>query len=83
VEAQARLVAAYAAGLYRLPSVEEMERVIVEDQQKYTGHMLDRPRHTQQLDYFIYEHDMRAREIPRGRARAEAEGAPQLAGRSS
>ncbi|CAI9412160.1 flavin-containing monooxygenase [Nocardioides sp. T2.26MG-1] len=70
VEAQARLVAAYAAGLYRLPSVEEMERVIVEDQQKYTGHMLDRPRHTQQLDYFIYEHDLRAKEIPAGRKRA-------------
>ncbi len=83
VEAQARLVAAYAAGLYRLPSVEEMERTIVEDQHKYTGHMLDRPRHTQQLDYFIYEHDMRTREIPRGRERAAAEGAPLLAGRSS
>ena len=33
--------------------------------------MLDRPRHTQQLDYFIYEHDMRTKEIPAGpRARA-------------
>ncbi len=59
-----------------------MERVIVADQQLYTGHMLDRPRHTQQLDYFIYEHDMRTREIPTGRKRAQAEGAPVLAGRS-
>ena len=83
VEAQARLVAAYAAGLYRLPSVEEMERVIAEDRQKYTGHMLDRPRHTQQVDYFVYEHDLRVKEIPRGRERAAAEGAPLLAGRLS
>lgn len=82
VESQARLVGAYAAGQYRLPSVAEMERVIVADQQLYTGHMLDRPRHTQQLDYFIYEHDMRTREIPTGRRRAQAEGAPALAGRS-
>ena len=82
VESQARLVGAYAAGQYRLPSVAEMERVIVADQQLYTGHMLDRPRHTQQLDYFIYEHDMRTREIPTGRRRAQAEGAPVPAGRS-
>lgn len=72
VEAQARLLGAYATGHYRLPPVAEMERVIVADQQKYTGHMLDRPRHTQQLDYFIYEHDLRAKEIPAGRRRAAA-----------
>ena len=82
VESQARLVGAYAAGHYRLPSEAEMERVIVADQELYTGHMLNRPRHTQQADYFIYEHDMRTREIPTGRKRAQAEGAPALAGRS-
>ena len=70
VEAQARLLGAYAAGHYRLPSVAEMERVILADQERYTGHMLDRPRHTQQLDYFVYEHDLRVKEIPAGRARA-------------
>ena len=83
VEAQARLVGAYATGNYRLPSEPEMERVIVEDQQKYTGHVLDRPRHTQQTDYFLYEHDMRVKEIPRGRTRALELGAPVLAGRSA
>lgn len=82
VEAQARLVGAYATGNYRLPDEAEMERVIVADMEMYTGHVLDRPRHTQQLDYFIYEHDMRTREIPAGRARALALGAPALAGRS-
>ncbi len=70
VEAQARLLAAYAVGAYALPAPAEMERVIDADQQKFTGHVLDRPRHTQQLDYFVYEHDLRAKEIPAGLARA-------------
>lgn len=74
VESQARLLAAYAAGRYRLPAVDEMERVIVADQQKYTGHVLDRPRHTQQVDYFLYEHDMRTKEIPAGLERARVLG---------
>ena len=71
----ARLVAAWAAGLYRTPSVEEMRRVIVEDEKKYIGHMPDTPRHQQQVDYFLYEHDMRTREIPRGLERARAHAA--------
>lgn len=83
VEAQARLVGAYAVGRYRLPDVDEMERVIDEDQHKYTGHVLDRPRHTQQTDYFIYEHDLRAKEIPAGVERATRHGVPALAGRAS
>lgn len=72
VESQARLLGAFATGHYRLPPAEVMERVIVEDQQKYTGHVLDRPRHTQQVDYFLYEHDLRTKEIPAGRKRARA-----------
>ncbi|BBX24603.1 putative flavin-containing monooxygenase [Mycolicibacter terrae] len=80
VEAQARLIGAYAAGRYRLPSVTEMRRVIDADMRKYTGHMLDRPRHTQQLDYFLYEHDMRTSEIPGGVRRAAELGAPVWAG---
>jgi Flavin-binding monooxygenase-like len=80
VEAQARLIGAYAVGHYRLPSEAEMHEVIVADMQKYTGHMLDRPRHTQQLDYFLYEHDMRAREIPAGAQRAQRHGPPTWAG---
>ena len=72
VEAQARLLAAYAVGAYAPPSAAEMERVIDEDNAKYMGHVLDRPRHTQQLDYFVYEHDLRAKEIPAGLARARS-----------
>ncbi|HEU5038748.1 MAG TPA: NAD(P)-binding domain-containing protein [Nocardioides sp.] len=72
VECQARLLAAYAAGHYRLPPVAEMERVIAEETEKYTGHMVPTARHTQQVDYFLYEHDLRTRELPAGRRRAEA-----------
>jgi len=70
VECQSRLLAAYAVGRYALPSVSEMERVIDADQQLHAGHCTDRPRHTQQVDYFYYEHDIRARELPAGMRRA-------------
>ncbi|WP_395690533.1 flavin-containing monooxygenase [Nocardioides sp.] len=83
VECQARLVAAYAVGEYVPPSVDEMRRVIRADDELYMGHMLDRPRHTHQLDYFVYEHQMRTKELPAGRRRAQAQGVPVLAGRSS
>ena len=36
------------------------------------GHCTDRPRHTQQVDYFYYEHDMRTKELPAGAKRAAA-----------
>ncbi len=75
VECQTRLVAAWLVGQYSPPDVSRMEEVITADEQKYTAHMVQRPRHTQQLDYFLYEHDLRAREIPAGRRRA-ADGGP-------
>ena len=72
VECQSRLLAAYAVGRYALPPVDEMERVIDADQQMHAGHCTDRPRHTQQVDYFFYEHDIRTRELPAGIKRAAA-----------
>jgi len=53
-----------------------MERVIDADQQLHAGHCTDRPRHTQQVDYFVYEHDLRRRELPAGMKRARR--APQV-----
>jgi hypothetical protein len=72
VEAQARLLGAYAVGRYAPPSQAEMERAIDADNEMYMGHVLDRPRHTHQMDYFVYEHDLRTKEIPAGLARAAA-----------
>lgn len=70
VECQSRLLAAYASGNYALPPVAEMERTIDADQKIHSGHCTDRPRHTQQVDYFYYEHDLRTKELPAGRQRA-------------
>ncbi len=75
VECQSRLLAAYAVGRYALPPIAEMERVIDADQQLHAGHCTDRPRHTQQVDYFYYEHDIRVKELPAGAKRAAADGA--------
>ncbi|PRX46647.1 cation diffusion facilitator CzcD-associated flavoprotein CzcO [Prauserella shujinwangii] len=82
VECQARLLAAYLAGIYRPPGEREMWRTIAEDERRFVAHFADRPRHTQQVDYFVYEHDIRVRELPAGRARARANGPVPLGGRS-
>lgn len=71
VECQSRLLAVYAVGRYALPSVDEMERTIDADQRLHAGHCTDRPRHTQQVDYYVYEHDLRKRELPAGLRRAQ------------
>ncbi|MDN4160814.1 flavin-containing monooxygenase [Nocardioides abyssi] len=83
VESQARLIAAYAVGQYVPPPVAEMHEVIRADDELYMGHMLDRPRHTHQLDYFVYEHQMRTKELPAGQERVRRVGAPPLAGRAA
>ena len=40
-----------------------MERVIDADQKKYVGHCVDRPRHTQQVDYFTTSTTSAPREL--------------------
>lgn len=83
VECQARMVASYVAGTYRPPAVEEMHTTILRDEKKYVGHFHGSARHTQQLDYYDYERDMRRRELPAGRRRAVAQGPVPLAGRAN
>ncbi|PXW36207.1 UNVERIFIED_CONTAM: cation diffusion facilitator CzcD-associated flavoprotein CzcO [Williamsia faeni] len=74
VECQSRLIAAYAAGEYRPPAIDEMQQIITTDEQMYIGHVLDRPRHTQQVDFYDYERQMRVQELPEGRSRAHQLG---------
>ncbi|WP_372788261.1 flavin-containing monooxygenase [Paraconexibacter sp.] len=83
VEAQARLLARYLAGTYRPPSPEEMTRVIEADHARHNAHYADRPRHTQQIDYHVYEYEMRRKELPAGRERVRAHGPVVLAGRAA
>jgi hypothetical protein len=81
VELQSKLVARYAGGDYALPPVAEMERTIEEDVVKH-GQFAERPRHTMQIDWYVYEHDIWQREIPAGRERARRGMAAKLAGRA-
>jgi cation diffusion facilitator CzcD-associated flavoprotein CzcO len=74
-ELQAKLMARYLAGRWALPSRGEMQRTISADEAKHRKHFSNRPRHTMQLDWYVYEHDLRKREIPAGEARARARGA--------
>jgi cation diffusion facilitator CzcD-associated flavoprotein CzcO len=81
VELQSKLVARYAGGDYALPPGSEMDETIRRDQQIHSGDYTDRPRHTMQIEWYTYEHDIWTREIPAGRERAEQGMAPKLAGR--
>jgi len=81
VECQARMLAAYLTGTYRPPAHEEMVATITADEKKYVGHVTDKPRHTQQVDYFDYERNMLKKELPAGRWRVAKQGPVRLAGR--
>lgn len=82
IELQSKLVARYAGGDYALPPSDEMEATIASDQKRFFGKVIDRPRHTMQVDWYVYEHDIRQREMPAGAERAADGMAPQLAGRA-
>ena len=81
VELQSKLVARYAGGDYALPSIPEMEETIRRDESIHTADFSDRPRHTMEIEWYTYEHDIWTREIPAGRERADNGMAPKLAGR--
>jgi cation diffusion facilitator CzcD-associated flavoprotein CzcO len=82
VELQSKMVARYAAGDYALPPEQEMEAGIRADEQRHMGGYNERPRHTMQVDWYLYEHDIRTREIEAGRERARKGMAAKLAGRA-
>ncbi len=70
-ESQAKLAGEWLAGTWVLPSVPEMEAEMQRDVRRH-GHWADRPRHTIELDFYVYEYDLRKRVIPAGRDRARA-----------
>jgi cation diffusion facilitator CzcD-associated flavoprotein CzcO len=80
-ELQAKLMGMYFAGEYALPSAPEMERTIQADERRHRKHFSNRPRHTMQLDWYVYEDDLVRREIPAGCARAQQDGATTVAPR--
>ncbi len=71
-EVQAKLAARWLAGEWELPPVWEMEAEIRRDERIHLRHYSSRQRHTMQLDYYVYEYDLRKRVVPRGVERARA-----------
>ena len=70
---QARWIAAYLAGEYALPDIEEQERAILADEKKHMGRYYASARHTMQLDQDIYFAELDS-EMRRGAKRARALG---------
>jgi cation diffusion facilitator CzcD-associated flavoprotein CzcO len=68
-ECQSKLAARWLAGDWALPSTAEMEAEIKRDERRH-GHWVPRQRHTIELDYYVYEYDLRKRVLPAGRVRA-------------
>jgi len=81
VEVQSKLLARYLTGAWALPSPSAMENGMREDEAKFIKHYSNRPRHTMQVDFYLYEHDLRTHVVPEGEARARTSAA-RLAGRA-
>jgi hypothetical protein len=69
-ECQSKLAARWLAGDWSLPPRAELEAELRRDERRYLRHYSSRPRHTMQLDYYVYEHDLRTRVVPAGQQRA-------------
>jgi cation diffusion facilitator CzcD-associated flavoprotein CzcO len=69
-ECQSKLAGRWLAGDWALPSAAAMQREIRRDERRHVKHYNRRPRHTMQLDFYIYDHDLRTRVIPQGQERA-------------
>jgi cation diffusion facilitator CzcD-associated flavoprotein CzcO len=82
-ECQSKLAARWLAGDWALPSSAEMEREIRRDERRFVRHYNPRPRHTMQLDYYMYEYELRKRVIPEGQQRARTQAKSTLVGRAA
>jgi cation diffusion facilitator CzcD-associated flavoprotein CzcO len=72
-EQQSKLVGAYLAGQYAPPSDSEMLRIVVADEDYYTGQYYAARRHTIQLDFDHYVRALK-KELAAGAKRAAAAG---------
>jgi cation diffusion facilitator CzcD-associated flavoprotein CzcO len=84
-ELQSKLAARWLSGDWAPPTDAEMQAQIPRDEAFHTGHFVDKPRHTMQLDWYAFEREMKTRSIPAGqaRARAGARTGRALAGRAA
>lgn len=71
-EQQSKLFAACVAGRYALPPPAEMARIISADEAVHKGHYYASQRHTIQVDFDLYCHDLKA-ELAQGERRAHTD----------
>jgi cation diffusion facilitator CzcD-associated flavoprotein CzcO len=74
-ELQSKIAARWLSGDWAPPPLSEMEQEIIRDEAFHAGHFTNKPRHTMQLEWYAFQHELLTRSIPRGQARARA-GAP-------
>jgi cation diffusion facilitator CzcD-associated flavoprotein CzcO len=74
-ELQSKIAARWLAGDWAPPPRAQMEAEIVHDEALHNSHFVSKPRHTMQLEWYTFEHELKTRTIPRGQERARA-GAP-------
>jgi thioredoxin reductase len=74
-ELQSKLAARWLSGDWAPPPEGEMVQEIRRDEAFHTGHFLNKPRHTMQLEWYAFEHELKTRSIPAGQTRARS-GAP-------
>ncbi|MGO8906418.1 MAG: flavin-containing monooxygenase [Solirubrobacteraceae bacterium] len=74
-ELQSKLAARWLSGDWAPPAQSEMQAEIRRDEAFHTAHFINKPRHTMQLEWYAFEHELKTRSIPAGQARARA-GAP-------
>jgi cation diffusion facilitator CzcD-associated flavoprotein CzcO len=84
-ELQSKLAARWLSGDWAPPAYADMEAEIPRDEAFHTGHFVDKPRHTMQLDWYAFERELKSRSIPAGQARARAGAGTgrSLAGRAA
>jgi cation diffusion facilitator CzcD-associated flavoprotein CzcO len=84
-ELQSKLAARWLSGDWAPPAPAGMEQEIVRDEAFHLGHFTDKPRHTMQLEWYGFQHELLTRSIPAGqqRARAGAPGGLASAGRAA
>ena len=71
-ELQSKLAARWLSGDWAPPPEDEMQAEIRRDEAFHTGHFLNKPRHTMQLEWYSFERELITRSIPAGQARARA-----------
>ncbi len=71
-ELQSKLAARWLSGDWAPPPEAEMHQEIKRDEAIHSAHFSNKPRHTMQLEWYTFEHELKTRSIPAGQARARA-----------